>query len=153
MKSLRKWLVATSMLVIAASALSAQAGQVVCKDGTKSAGGRGACSGHGGIVSAMAKSAAKADAKMDKAEVRAAKAEKKADVKADAKMDKAEVKTTAKTSRAEKKADRMARKTSMEDRDARGATAECKDHTYSHAKTHQGSCSTHGGVAKFLDGK
>ena len=69
MKSLRKWLVATSMLVISASALSAQAGQVVCKDGTKSAGGRGACSGHGGIVSAMAKSAAKADAKMDKAEV------------------------------------------------------------------------------------
>ena len=90
---------------------------------------------------------------MDKAEVKTTKAEKKADVKADAKMDKAEMKTTAKTSRAEKKADKMARKTSMEDRDARGATAECKDHTYSHAKTHRGSCSTHGGVAKFLDGK
>ena len=90
---------------------------------------------------------------MDKAEVKAVKAEKKADVKADAKMDKAEVRATVKTSRAEKKADKMARKTSMEDRDARGATAECKDHTYSHAKTHQGSCSTHGGVAKFLDGK
>ena len=31
-----------------------------------------------------------------------------------------------------------------------GATAQCKDGTYSHAKTHQGACSHHGGVAKWL---
>jgi len=31
-----------------------------------------------------------------------------------------------------------------------GAMAQCKDGTYSHAKTHQGACSHHGGVAKWL---
>jgi hypothetical protein len=31
-----------------------------------------------------------------------------------------------------------------------GATAQCKDGTYSHAKTHQGACSHHGGVAKWM---
>jgi hypothetical protein len=31
-----------------------------------------------------------------------------------------------------------------------GATAQCRDGTYSHAKTHQGACSHHGGVAKWL---
>lgn len=31
-----------------------------------------------------------------------------------------------------------------------GATAQCKDGTYSHAKTHRGACSHHGGVAKWL---
>lgn len=31
-----------------------------------------------------------------------------------------------------------------------GATAQCKDGTFSHAKTHQGACSHHGGVAKWL---
>jgi hypothetical protein len=31
-----------------------------------------------------------------------------------------------------------------------GATAQCKDGSYSHAKTHQGACSRHGGVAKWL---
>jgi hypothetical protein len=31
-----------------------------------------------------------------------------------------------------------------------GATAQCKDGTYSHAKTHRGACSHHGGVAKWM---
>jgi hypothetical protein len=31
-----------------------------------------------------------------------------------------------------------------------GATALCKDNTYSMSKHHAGSCSKHGGVAKFL---
>jgi len=31
-----------------------------------------------------------------------------------------------------------------------GATAACKDGTYSHAKEHRGACSHHGGVAKWL---
>jgi hypothetical protein len=34
--------------------------------------------------------------------------------------------------------------------DPRGATARCKDGTYSHSKSHSGSCSHDGGVAKFL---
>ncbi|MGA9761646.1 MAG: DUF3761 domain-containing protein [Gaiellaceae bacterium] len=33
-----------------------------------------------------------------------------------------------------------------------GATARCRDGTYSFAKHHQGACSHHGGVAEWLDG-
>ena len=37
-----------------------------------------------------------------------------------------------------------------EEKDAKGATAVCKDNTYSHAKNRQGMCSGHGGVAKMM---
>src|SRR5579871_5322683 len=33
-----------------------------------------------------------------------------------------------------------------------GATALCRDGTYSYSKHHSGTCSHHGGVAKWLDG-
>jgi hypothetical protein len=33
-----------------------------------------------------------------------------------------------------------------------GATARCRDGTYSYAKHHRGACSHHGGVAQWLDG-
>ena len=33
-----------------------------------------------------------------------------------------------------------------------GATAKCRDGTYSYSKHHSGTCSHHGGVAKWLDG-
>lgn len=36
------------------------------------------------------------------------------------------------------------------DRNPAGATAQCKDSTYSHAKSHSGACSHHGGVAKWM---
>jgi hypothetical protein len=138
MKLLRALFVASTMLALSAPAF-AQKGTVTCKDGTKSAGGRGACSSHGGVGN-MTKAATKADAK-------AAMAEKKADAKA-AKVEK---KADAKAAKAERKADAAAAR--GEENVAQGATAECKDHTYSHAKTHQGACSRHGGVARFLDGK
>jgi hypothetical protein len=139
MKTIRACLVATTMLMLTASALQAQGAAVTCKDGSKSAGGRGACSSHGGIAP-MTKAAVKADAKM-------AKADKKADMK----MDKMEKKADMKMDKADAKMDKAAMK--GDDHDARGATAECKDHTYSHAATHQGACSRHGGVAKFLDAR
>ncbi|RJO69371.1 DUF3761 domain-containing protein [Nocardia panacis] len=31
-----------------------------------------------------------------------------------------------------------------------GATAQCGDGTYSHSKNHRGTCSRHGGVARWL---
>ena len=34
--------------------------------------------------------------------------------------------------------------------DSAGATAQCKDGSFSHSKQHSGSCSRHGGVAKFM---
>lgn len=43
-----------------------------------------------------------------------------------------------------------ASKTASVNSNPAGATAQCKDGTYSHAKTHQGACSRHGGVAKWL---
>jgi len=161
MRSLRPLLVIGSMLVLSAGALGAQGAQVTCKDGSKSAGGQGACSGHGGISAKatakadakMAKSEMKADAKVASADAKKAKTEMKADAKAakaktEAKAEKAEAKAEAKAAKTEAKMDA---KMAMDDKDAKGATAVCKDKTYSHAKTHQGACSAHGGVAKFLD--
>ena len=137
MKLLRALFVASTMLAVSVPAF-AQQGTVTCKDGTTSAGGRGACSSHGGI-GRMAKAEAKADAK-------AARAERKADVKAA----KAERKADVRAAKTERKMDAAAR---GDENIAQGAIAECRDHTYSHAKTHQGACSRHGGVARFLDGK
>jgi hypothetical protein len=143
MKLLRTYLVVTTLLLLSASALSAQAGKVTCKDGSTSNGGRGACSSHGGIKTAATKATAKADVKAAKKATAESKAAKKAETKAAPKAD-------TKVAKADKKATTSA---SADDHNSAGATAECKDHTYSHAKSHRGACSRHGGVAKFLDGK
>jgi hypothetical protein len=98
MKLLRTLFVASSVLALSATTLSAQAAQqVTCKDGAKSKGGRGACSSHGGIAVA----AAKVDTKAAKAEVKADTKVAKTEVKADAKAAKAEAKTDAKVQKTE----------------------------------------------------
>jgi hypothetical protein len=125
MTTLRSLLAIGALLVLSAGTASAQAMKVTCKDGTRSAGGQGACSSHGGI--AVAKTATK----VAKADAKALKSAAKADAKAA----------------------KAAAKTELEDRDPKGAIAMCKDKTYSHAKSRQGICSAHGGVAKFMDGK
>lgn len=126
-------------LVLTPLALRAQA-TTTCADGTTSpASGRGACSGHGGVKKAAAK-AAKSTAK---AESKAAKADVKADTKAAKTTARAETKVAAKSAKAESK-------TSASATDANGATAKCKDGTYSHAANRRGACSKHGGVADWL---
>ncbi len=140
MKTLRVSLILTALFFLSAAPLSAQKGQVTCKDGTTSAGGRGACSGHGGI--------APAPAKVAKTETKAATKVAKTETKAATKVAKTEAKAEAKVAKAEKKTAMNA-----EEQNPVGAIAECKDHTYSHAKGHRGACSRHGGVAKFLDAK
>jgi hypothetical protein len=144
--SYRTLLVATA-IALAPLAVNAQAtAAVTCKDGTTStATGRGTCSGHGG-VDKSAKSntkVAKADAK---AQTKAAKAETKADVKA-AKQD---TKAASKLASSDVKETRKVANATAANADAANATAKCKDGTYSHAATHRGACSRHGGVAEWL---
>ena len=148
-------------LVFAAAPLMAQGKTgTICEDGTASAvTGRGVCSGHGGVDAKTTNAAkqdakaAKATAKAEKANAADAKVDKAADAgsekaaKADKKADKAVALTTAKASKSVAKAEKAEDKA---DKDANGATAQCKDGTYSHAKSHQGACSKHGGVAKFI---
>ena len=130
-------------LVLLASPAAAQATakattQSVCKDGTTSASkGKGACSSHGGVDS-LATAAAQKSAKATKARAEATKVsgDSSKAAAADSKAKRAESKAT----KAENKAEH----------DSTGATAECKDGTYSHAKSAQGRCSSHGGVMKTM---
>ena len=143
----------TAAVALVPFALQAQA-TTMCKDGTTStAAGKGACSGHGGVDKGT-KKAAKADAK---ASSKVAKADVKADVKADTKMsksaakaEKAEDKAASKPAKTASAPAATASKTTAVNTDPTGATAKCKDGTYSHAATHRGACSRHGGVAEWL---
>lgn len=121
--------VSLSLIVVAlglnASRASAQAPRSACKDGTTTTVvGRGACSRHGGVDAEATKHLVKAETK---AEVKTQKAEAKV-VKAESKTVKAE--------------DKMLRERT-------GATAQCKDGTYWHAKNTRGACTGHRGVARL----
>ena len=165
--SYRSLLVATA-IALAPLALNAQAtSAVTCKDGTTStATGRGACSGHGGVDrSPKSTKATKSSTKAAKAETKAAaKAETKAAAKADKAETKAETKADQQQAKETKAVEKAARKSASSDvrqtskvanataanTDPTNATAKCKDGTYSHAATHRGACSRHGGVAEWL---
>jgi len=144
-----RFLLSTAIAVLALGVtggrLSAQGATSVCKDGTTSAAtGKGACSGHGGV-----------DTKATAAAKKAASAAKKAATTppaAAATKSAAAAKTAPTTApAAAKTATKPATKTaSASEKDSVGATAACKDGTYSHAAGHKGACSRHGGVAKFL---
>jgi hypothetical protein len=133
------------LLLLSAGSLAAQEMKVTCKDGTLSKGGQGACSSHGGIATkSTVKSESKAAASTAKADANAMKSA----AKADAKMAKSDAKSAAKDMKADTKT--AAKDAKAEEKDAKGATAQCKDNTYSHAKNRQGMCSGHGGVAKMM---
>jgi hypothetical protein len=117
-------------LLIFAMALPCHADST-CKDGTTStATGRGACSGHGGVQKAGKSAAAAAPAATESASPAAVPAPDSAAASKAAPAAKSAA-TTGNT-------------------DPTGATAKCKDGTYSKSKQHKGSCSHHGGVAEFL---
>jgi len=155
--SYRSLLVATA-IALAPLAVNAQAtAALTCKDGTTStATGRGACSGHGGVDKSAAKSA--------KRSTKVAKADTKSEVKADTKAKQEAKQETKAAVRETKSAEKAASKPASSDvrqaskvanataanTDPTNATAKCKDGTYSHAATHRGACSRHGGVSEWL---
>jgi Protein of unknown function (DUF3761) len=123
----RTGLLAMSLLgfALALPARAADTATTTCKDGTTStATGRGACSGHGGVQkAAAAPTAPAAPAAAPAAQAKSSTASKSA--------------PTAKAGNT----------------DPTGATAKCKDGTYSKSQHHSGTCSSHGGVAEWLDGQ
>ena len=124
-------------LLIFAMALPCHADST-CKDGTTStATGRGACSGHGGVQKAANSGAAAAPASTESASPAAATASPAAAPKAA-------------PAAAPKAAPAAKAAATTGNTDPTGATAKCKDGTYSKSKHHTGSCSHHGGVAEFL---
>ncbi len=141
----RAGLLAVSLLGFAL-ALPARAADTAapttCKDGTTStATGRGACSGHGGVqkaASTPAAAAAPAPAAAPAAPAAAPAAPAPAAAAAQPKS------STASKSAPTAKAGNT---------DPTGATAKCKDGTYSKSQHHSGTCSSHGGVAEWLDGQ
>jgi len=125
MRALLSSLSALTLFLLPVAAHAKAAPDVVCKDGTADKGGRGACSGHGGVDKAATK--AKADA-----EKKAKAAEKKAKAEA-AKAEKAAAKKE-KKAKGETKAD------------AAPQTVVCKDGTTD--QKGRGACSGHGGIDK-----
>jgi hypothetical protein len=108
----------------------------MCADGTTSnATGRGACSGHGGVKAAAATSKATGVPIAAPATATPPKPNK--------------VYTKPITPPAAAKAT-VAGSGAREDNNPAGAIAQCKDGMYSHSKNRTGSCSKHGGVAKWM---
>ena len=116
---------------------------VLCKDGSTSKGGRGACRGHGGVDrTATAKGAAAAvPAPTPQAPPAAAAPPPAVRSAPPAPVARPATATTA------------AAPPNAKNTDPTGAIAKCKDGTYSHAKGHTGACSRHGGVEEWLDKK
>src|SRR5450755_4432715 len=99
-------------------------GTSTCKDGTTSTStGKGTCSGHGGVQKAATPAAAAPAAAAPAAAAAAA------------------APAAAKSSTASKSAPTAA----TSNTDPTGATAKCKDGTYSKSQHHSGTCSSHGG--------
>jgi hypothetical protein len=139
----RVGLLALSLMVFALvlpARAADSAATTTCKDGTTStATGHGACSGHGGVQKAP-KSKPATDAA-------AAPAAAPAPAAAAATAPSAPVQPKSST------APISAPTATAGNTDPAGATAKCKDGTYSKSQHHSGTCSKHGGVAEWLDAK
>ncbi len=138
----------------------ASSGATMCKDGSTSAkSGRGACSGHGGVDKGSATSTpanaggtASGGLKNETPEptgtaAKSSVATKSASVAPTNAGGTAPTPVTAGTSAPTGNGSSPAGNTS-----STGATAKCKDGTFSKSQHHSGTCSNHGGVAEWLDG-
>ena len=116
------------------TAAPAVAATVTCKDGTQSRAGHGACHGHKGVDKTVGGSASATTTPSATATV------------APASSPSPQAATpTVPTAPAP-----PVNPASSDAAAPQGATAKCKDGTFSTSKQHEGSCSHHGGVAQFL---
>lgn len=140
-------LIASSLAVQTAGAQAPAAAPTICKDGsTSTATGRGACSGHGGVQKAAAGSSSSSGAAT--ASTPSSSPAASAPPASGAAMKAAAPATPA----ASGTSSSSSSKSTTGNTDPTGATAKCKDGTYSKAKTHSGACSKHGGVDQWMDG-
>ena len=179
MKSVMRFFVAVGMSAAVAIPLAAQSSTrpadatALCKDATYSTATtkRGACSGHGGVKTWYAKSAAKSDAKAAKEETKSAGKSIKSAAKDTGAAAKDAGKATGEVTKdvaksAARKTEEGAKAVGTATKDAaraakdavtrpseapKDATAKCVDGTYSHAKQRRGACSNHGGVAAWYE--
>jgi hypothetical protein len=134
-------LVAAPLLILALAvpSFAADPAPTTCKDGTTTTStGKGTCSGHGGVQKATKAKPATAST--------AAPASSAAPAPAATAAPAAPAATAAKSSTATKSAPTA----SAGNTDPTGATAKCKDGTYSKSAHRSGTCSSHGGVAEWL---
>ena len=126
---------------------------VTCTDGSESKAGRGACARHGGVkVAGMAAPAAAATVPATRpAPTRAAQVVPAPTRTLPTPVAPAPTRVPTPVASAPARTAPAAASTSRSNaNDPTGATAQCKDGTYSHATTHRGACSRHSGVAKWL---
>ncbi len=140
-------------LALGLSSAAVAADRVTCSDGTTSTAGRGACSGHGGVRRAAKKQheslSARAKRTWNDKVARKPKAEPRRD-EAASRAKESERRVQARTPAApERRSSASAR--GADNDDPAGAIARCRDGKYSHARSHSGACSRHGGVADWMD--
>jgi hypothetical protein len=140
--------IVTAPLLMLAWTLSSQAADsaapTTCKDGTTStATGRGACSGHGGVQKASGTSTSSPKAAAPVAAPAVAPPPASVAPPAASSAPAAAAKPAASSSKSTPASGNT---------DPTGATAKCKDGTYSKSQQHSGTCSNHGGVAEWLNG-
>ncbi len=146
MRTLVALLAAATLLFSAAPSFAQDASTVTCKDGTSAKAGRGACSHHGGVN----KGASTASPTTTPA-APAAPSNSKAPSSSTATAEPAPAPAPQPSTKSTHTPTATTGSSKAANTDPNGATAQCKDGSYSHAKHHTGACSHHGGVAKWLD--
>ena len=138
-------LLALAFALPAAADTAPAAAPTTCKDGTTSnATGRGACSGHGGV---QKNSGASSSTSSSAASAPAATPPPATTPPSGS----ASSQTSPATTKSSSAASSSSSKPASGNTDPTGATAKCKDGTYSKSKSHSGACSHHGGVDQWLN--
>src|SRR5689334_9308189 len=145
-------------ILVLSLALPAYGKTVTCTDGTTAKSGRGACSHHGGVAAgapaAEEEKGAKAPGTVKCQDGTTSKSGRGAcshhggvaGTETPAARTPDSPRATVPTSPGASSSPRGDQAASS----PTGATAKCKDGTYSHAAQHQGACSHHGGVAEWM---